>query len=83
MPDIHVDEDNFCGTFYISESQYNSIENNFGIDIFEFWVFRPISHLRHLFFENKLKFKSYERQCISISTADLRKVLDDNIRTKF
>ena len=47
MPDI--EEDNFCSTFYISESQYNSIENNFAIDIFECWDFRPISHLRHLF----------------------------------
>ena len=78
-----IEEDNFCSTFYISESQYNSIENNFGIDIFECWGFRPILHLRHLFLKNKLKFKFYERKFINISTADLRKVLDDNIRTKF
>ena len=78
-----IEEDNFCSTFYISELQYNSIENNFGIDIFECWGFRPISHLRHLFFKNKLKFKLCERKFISISTVNLRKVLDDNIRTKF
>ena len=52
MPDI--EEDNFCSTFFISESQYNSIENNFGINIFECWGYHPISHLRHLFFKNKL-----------------------------
>ena len=78
-----IEEDNFCSTFYISESQYNSIENNFGIDIFECWGFRPISHLRHLFFKNKSKFKLYERKFISISAVDRRKVLNDNIRTKF
>ena len=81
MPDIK--EDNFCSTFYIFETQCNSIENNFGIDIFESWGFRPISHLRHLFFKNRLKFKLYERKFISISTVDLRKVLDDNTRKKF
>ena len=81
MPDI--EEDNFCSTFYISESEYNSIENNFGIDIFECWGFRPISHLRHLFFKNKLKFKFHERKFFSISAVDLRKVLNDNITTKF
>ena len=81
MPDMQ--EDNFCSTFYISELQYNSIENKFGIDIFECWSFRPISHLCHLFFKNILKFKLYERKFISISTVDLRKVLDDNIKTKF
>ena len=78
-----VEEDNFCSTFYISKTQCDSIENNFGIDIFECWGFRPISHLRHLFFKNRLKFKLYERKSISISTVGLRKVLDDNIRTKF
>ena len=81
MPDI--EEDNFCSTFYISELQYNSIENNFGIDIFECWGFRPISHLRHMFFKNRLKFKLHERKVISISTEDLQKVLNDNIRTEF
>ena len=55
MPDI--EEDNFCSTFYISESQYNSIENNFGINIFECRGFRPISPLRQLFYKNRLKFK--------------------------
>ena len=79
MPDI--EKDNFCSTFYISESQYISIENDFGINIFECWGFRPISHLSHLFFQNK--FKLYERKFISISTVDLRKVLDENIKTKF
>ena len=83
MPDMHVEEDNFCNTFYISKLQNNSIENNCGINIFECWGIRPISHLRHLFFKNKLKFKPYERKFISISTVDLQKVLDDNIRTKF
>ena len=63
MPDM--EEDNFCSTFYISELQYNSIENNFGIDIFECWGFPPISHLRHLFSKNKLKFKLYERLLVS------------------
>ena len=63
---------------YIPESQYNSIENNFGIDIFECWGFRPISYLRHLFLKNKLKFKLYERKFIIISTVDLQKVLDDH-----
>ena len=81
MPD--TEEDNFYSKFYISESQYNSIENNFGIDMFECWGFHPISHLLHLFFKNKLKFNLYERKFIGISTVDLRKVLDDNIRTKF
>ena len=81
MPDI--EEDKFCSTFHISELQYNRIENNFGIDIFECWGFCPISHLRHLFLKNKLKFKLYERKFISISRIDLRKVLDDNIRTQF
>ena len=81
MPDI--EEDSFYSTFYISESQYNSIKNNFGIDIFECRGFHPISHLRHLFFKNRLKFKLNERKFISISTIDLRKVLYDNIRTKF
>ena len=51
MPDID------SAVHSIIESQYNSIENNFGIDIFECWDFRAISHLRHLFFKNKLKFK--------------------------
>ena len=60
MPD--TEKDNFCSTFYIFESQNNSIENNFGIDIFECWGFRPISHLRHLLFKNKLKFKLYEKK---------------------
>ena len=78
-----IEEDNFCITFYISQSQYNSIENNYGITIFECWGFRPISHLRNLFFKNRLKFKLYERKFISSSTEDLRKVLDDNIRTEF
>ena len=59
MPDI--EEDNF----YTSESQYNSIENNFGIDIFECRGFRPISHLCHLFYKNKLQFKLYERLLVS------------------
>ena len=81
MPDI--EEDNFCSTSYICESQYNSRENNFGINIFECLSFLPISHLCHLFFKNKLKFKLYEKQFISISTVDLQKVLDDNIRAKF
>ena len=81
MPDI--EEDNFCSTFYISESQYNSIENNFVIDIFECWGFLPISRLRHLFLKNKLKFKLYERKFNGISTVDQRKVVVDNIRTKF
>ena len=81
MPDI--EEYSFCSTFYISESRYNSMESNFGIDIFECWGFRPISHLRHLLFKHKLKFKLYERKFISIGTVDLGKVLDDNIRTKF
>ena len=81
MPDI--EEDSFYSTFYISESQNNSIENNFGIDMFECWGFHPISHLRHLLFKNKLKFNLYKRKFISISTVDLRKVVDDNIRTKF
>ena len=53
MPD--TEEDNFYSKFYISESQYNSIENNFGIDMFECWGFHPISHLLYLFFKNKLK----------------------------
>ena len=59
------------------------ITNNFGIDIFKCWGFRPISHLRHLFFKNKLKFKLYEKKIISISAVNLRKVLDDNTKTKF
>ena len=80
---LDIEEDNFCSTFYIFESQYNSIENNFGIDIFKCWGFRPISPLRHLFFKNKLKFKLYKRKFISNNTVDLRKVPDDNIRTKF
>ena len=45
MPDID------SAVHSIIESQYNSIENNFGIDIFECWDFRAISHLRHLFFK--------------------------------
>ena len=69
MPDI--EEDSFCSIFYISELQYHNTENNCGIDIFDCWGFRPISHLRHLFFKNKLKFKLYERKFISISTVDL------------
>ena len=63
MPDM--EENNFCSTFHISELQYNSIENNFGIDIFECRSFRPISHLRHLFYKNRLKFKLYERLLVS------------------
>ena len=62
MPDI--EEDNFCSTFYISESQYNRTESNFGIDIFECWGFCPISHLRHLFFKDKLKYKLYEKNLL-------------------
>ena len=81
MPDI--EEDSFCRTFYIPKSQYNSIKNNFSIEIFECWGFRPISHLCHLLFKNKLKPKLYERKFISIGTVDLQKVLDDNTRTKF
>ena len=62
MPDI--EEDNFRSTFYISKLQYNNIENNFGINIFECWGFRPISHFRHLFFKTNQNLSSMKENVL-------------------